>query len=253
MELIEYNNTPYYSNNDNKNETISENNVNNSIVWFVATLPFLGLILEYFYYINGNFERFMWLAILIILSISCVVDEKILRKRNMSRDGLSQLAIFLPPLYLAQRSTILKQRQSYSVLFIITLVLVFMFSFSLQKFFYSEDDALLIVKQGCFNIEDISTVEEVLDFCCTDGVEWDITTLENDIFSLTAKGTALYSEKDSDITFAFTVQLSEWYVEYIEIDGEKLEFDELEALLTTVAAEADAYFYDESYVDSLNY
>ncbi len=130
---------------NNKPPPITGDAVNNTIIWWLAFAPILGLFLEGFfiglfypepnvdyentnsimnydrYFNDTNFDAF-WFVTLALNFFLCYQDEKKLEKAGYDVDKLG--STFLVPVYLYKRAEMLKQNNAYFWVWLILFIIV---------------------------------------------------------------------------------------------------------------------------------
>lgn len=107
--------------------------VNNTVVWFLAFAPIIGLFLEYFFsfMINGNTSRaeyavengnYWYITVLLNVALS-IWDEKILKKAGMDTSKF-KIWVCIVPVYLFQRAKFLQQNVAYFIVWLICFALI---------------------------------------------------------------------------------------------------------------------------------
>ncbi|MFU8928117.1 DUF4339 domain-containing protein [Acinetobacter puyangensis] len=108
--------------------------INNTVVWFLAFAPILGLMLEYFvagvlsggnvelaaYKVQEGYYFLITIALNIVLSI---MDANRLEKAGISTEKFKGM-VWLVPVYLFQRAKALNQNFAYFIVWIVCFILM---------------------------------------------------------------------------------------------------------------------------------
>ena len=96
--------------------------VNNTLVWWLAFGPLLGIVVAGF--LSGatgkDITDFWWTTLVLNVALS-VADEKKLKKAGHATDSMG--LAFIVPVYLFKRAKVLKQSNSYFIVWIVLFVL----------------------------------------------------------------------------------------------------------------------------------
>ena len=96
--------------------------VNNTLVWWLAFGPLLGIFLAGF--LAGATEKdisdFWWTTLVLNVALS-LADEKKLKKAGHNTDSMGMA--FIVPVYLFKRAKVLKQSNSYFIVWVVLFVL----------------------------------------------------------------------------------------------------------------------------------
>lgn len=100
---------------------VSGENVNNTLVWWLAFMPILGSIVEYVIASAlGVGSQSMWFITLGLNILLSYMDEKKLKAAGYPTKQLG--ATWLIPVYLYRRAKMLKQSPAYFIVWIVTFI-----------------------------------------------------------------------------------------------------------------------------------
>lgn len=96
--------------------------VNNTLVWWLAFAPLLGLMLaEFLAGASGKDVAGFWWTTLVLNVALSIADEKKLKKAG--HDTAAMGMAFIVPVYLFKRAKVLKQSNSYFIVWVVLFVL----------------------------------------------------------------------------------------------------------------------------------
>ncbi len=99
--------------------------INNTVVWWLAFAPLLGLFVEYVISSLTGIDIYNLFFITIILNIYLgYLDDKLLKKAGYNTNLLG--IVWFVPVYLFRRASILKQSNAYGIVWCITFVFMFL-------------------------------------------------------------------------------------------------------------------------------
>ncbi len=99
--------------------------INNTVVWWLAFAPLIGLLIEYIISSATGIGIYNLFFITIILNIYLgYLDDKLLKKAGYDTNLLG--IVWLVPVYLFRRASILKQSNAYGIIWCATFVIMFL-------------------------------------------------------------------------------------------------------------------------------
>jgi hypothetical protein len=115
--------------------------VNNTLVWILAFVPLLDTLVASFLNIETTIS-----TILIVLTncILCIIDERQIKKAGHNPKELLAWAIFLVPVYLFRRASVLKQKFTYAFVWCGSLIVSILLSGALESNKYGGGDGFFI-------------------------------------------------------------------------------------------------------------
>jgi len=114
--------TPFSRQFSNTPPPLTGNAVNNTLVWWLAFGPLLGIFAAGFLagLTDKDISSFWWTTLVLNIALS-IADEKKLKQAG--HDTASMGAAFIVPVYLYKRAQVLKQNNSYFIVWVVLFVL----------------------------------------------------------------------------------------------------------------------------------
>ena len=105
---------------------IAPEEIDNSIVWFLAFAPFLGLLLQGLAAgLGGTSFNSLWYVPVLLNIVLCLADQARLTNAGYDTKGMGLLAFLLVPAYLFVRASRLKQSNAYAIVWLVVFFLTF--------------------------------------------------------------------------------------------------------------------------------
>jgi hypothetical protein len=139
--------------------------VNNTLVWWLAFVPIIGLIVENV--IANQINRdlsYLWIVTLALNILFCILDEKNLKRAGYQTGNIVGWAFFLVPIYLFKRASLLKQKPYYAIIWCLMFaLLIFAPSAVINNLGISNNQTVNEVKNGYLTLYPDKTLGEAIN------------------------------------------------------------------------------------------
>ncbi len=215
------------------------NDISNTTVWFLAFAPIIGTIIEYI--ISGAIgaaSGSLWFVTAILNSVLCIYDERKLRKAGHNTKNQLVWAIFLVPVYLFRRASLLKQRNYYAITWCIVFALV-VFSPNLisQISGIADPSTVMAVKSGTLYAYPDKTIEQMVDNYFENPKYQAIVANDGNTY-VNISGEIMYDSRPVNVVLQFR------YYKDNSFELQALEFNGVSQDLTTYNSLMDAMYYN---------
>ncbi|MCC5911647.1 MAG: DUF4339 domain-containing protein [Clostridiaceae bacterium] len=197
--------------------------VSNTVVWWLAFAPIIGLIIENI--IAGTYNLNigdLWYVTLIINIILCSLDEKKLNKAG--HDTKKMGAVWLVPVYLFKRAKVLKQKSTYAVIWCLMFaIMLFAPSMILDNpslnFGTGNSTAINMVQEGRLDLYPDVTLGDMIDGFF-ENPKWSSIIADDGNRYINVEGKILFDGRTKNVAIQYQLDTSSGRFEFhaLEID-----------------------------------
>ncbi len=195
--------------------------INNTLVWILAFMPILGTVLEYIIVgALGIYTTSIWVITVAFNIMLCMSDEMMLRKAGYSNVNRIVWTVFIIPIYLFSRAKLLKQHNTYAIVWCITfLVLIFSPQVISQITGVGNPAAISVVQDGTLYAYPDETIEEMVSGF-VDNPEWSVIVADDGNTYVNVEGVILYDNAPVDMFLQYRIYDDNTFEFYaLEFDG----------------------------------
>jgi hypothetical protein len=193
--------------------------VNNTLVWWLAFVPIIGLIVKNLVAnrINRDLSYF-WIFTIALNVLFCILDEKKLKRAGYRTGQIFSWAI-LVPIYLFKRASVLKQKPYYAIVWCMMFaILIFAPSTVIDNLGISNNQTVNEVKNGHLTFYPDKTLGEAINGFFTNPKWESFKATDGNIYvNITGKITS--NGQDAIAVLQYMIDNNNFVFQSFEIDG----------------------------------
>jgi hypothetical protein len=213
-------------------------NIDNTLVWIIAIIPFVTAVSIFLLLGNFGYIGFVFIVSGLTTILLCNADEKRLRKIGYKTKVLVAWALHFFPGYLFKRARLVKQKNTYALVFCISYVILSaVFTWTAFQYGSSDESRILSVKNATIEAYPDKTMGDMVDGYFVNP-QWESINAGGGKTFISIKGKIMYSEKEVNAVLQFVYNPDDTFqYNSLEFDGVPQNKSDFEALLDAMYKE----------------